>query len=182
MSKQRIFSVVVLAALTIFAAALVWQFAMDSQYLIQTEAATPPHIDESTQTLKQISDSLLVAKRDDKRVLLEFGSRGCSWCHLLHNLFEKDERIAAELKSDYVVVIVDVSDGNNKTVDEKYGTPRHNSLPFTVILDSDGKPLLTRNIAFADEDALSHGTARVDPDKVLDILKKWAHKKDDHAA
>jgi hypothetical protein len=73
--------------------------------------------------------------------------------------------------------MVDVSDGNNKSVDDKYGTPRHNSLPFTVILDSDGKQLLTQNIAFADEDALSHGTARVAPDKVLDILKKWAPKR-----
>src|ERR1039457_310283 len=180
MKMQRIISVAALAVLTSSAAGLVWRAAIDSQSLAEaTIVATPPHIDQSSDTLKQISDSLVIAKRDNKRVLLQFGSRGCSWCHLLHNLFEKDERIAAELKSDYVVVMVDVSDGNNKSVDDKYGTPRHNSLPFTVIMDADGNQLLTQNIAFADQDALSHGTARVAPDKVLDVLKKWAPKKDD---
>ena len=181
MRKQSIFSLVALAIITVLAAGLVWRLIEDSRALTEAQAS-PKHIDESAQTLKQISDSLIVAKRDDKRVLLQFGSRGCTWCHLLHNLYEKDERIAEELKRDYVVVMVDVSDENNKGVDDKYGTPRHNSLPFTVILDSDGKQLLDGNIAFADEDALSHGIARVVPEKVLDLLKKWAPKKDDHAA
>jgi thiol:disulfide interchange protein len=182
MKMQRIISVSALAALTIIASALVWRFSLDSQYLAEAVAVAPPHIDESTNTLKQISDALVIAKRDNKRVLLQFGSRGCTWCHLLHNLFEKDERITAELKSDYVVVMVDVSDGNNKGVDDRYGNPIRGGLPVTVFLDSDGKQLLTKNIAFADKDALSHGTARVVPDKVLDILKEWAPRKDDHAA
>jgi thiol:disulfide interchange protein len=182
MNKQRIFLLAALAVLTIIAAGLVWRLALDSQSLAEaTTAATPPHIDQSTDTLKQISDSLAIAKRDNKRVLLQFGSRGCTWCHLLHHVFDEDKKIAEELKNNYIIIEVDISDGNNAVVDGKYGTPRHNSLPFTVILDSDGKQLLAENIAFADEDLLRQNIARINPDKVLALLKKWSPQKSDHA-
>jgi thioredoxin-related protein len=178
MKMQRIISVSALAMLTIIAAGLVRRFSLDSQYLAETVAAAPPHIDESTNTLKQISDALLVAKRDNKRVLLEFGSRGCSWCHLLQKVYESNEQIADELRRDYIVVMVDVSDDNNKIVDDKYGTPRHNSLPFTVILDSGGKPILAQNIAFADEALFRQNICRIDTDRVLALLKKYSSSYD----
>ena len=178
MNKRRIFLFLALAIITILAAVLVRGVIEETQAL----AGVTIRKDDSTQTLKQISKSLTIAKEDNKRVLLQFGAVGCTWCQLLHNLFENDERIAAELKRDYVVVMVDVSDENNKRVNDKYGDPYHNGVPFTVILDSDGRQLLMQNIAFADKEALSHQIARVVPEKVLDILMKWAPKKDAHAA
>jgi hypothetical protein len=78
MSKQRILSLVVLAVLTTIAAGLVWQLAIRnsrySQFVAEANAEAARHIDESTETLKQISDSLVIARRDNKRVLLQFGS------------------------------------------------------------------------------------------------------------
>src|SRR5580658_9866651 len=72
-------------------------------------AATLPNIyDESADGSKQIADALALAGKDGKRVLLQFGANWCPWCHKLHSLFEKDQAIAARLKSDYVVVLVDV--------------------------------------------------------------------------
>jgi hypothetical protein len=92
----------------------------------------------------------------------------------LHKVFDTNKQIADELHKDYIVIMVDVSDGNNKTVDNKYGTPRHNSLPFTVILDSDDKPILAKNIAFADDDLFRQGICQIDTDKVLALLKKYS--------
>jgi thiol:disulfide interchange protein len=177
MQIQRIISVAALGVLTIIAAGLVWRFSLDSQYLAENAAEAPQHIDESTNTLKQISDALVIAKRDNKRVLLQFGARGCTWCHLLDNLFEKNTRIIEELRSEYIVIMVDVSDGNNKVVDDRYGNPVRGGLPVTVFLDSDGTQLLSKNIAFADEDAFRTNICRIDPDKVLNFLKKWSPKK-----
>jgi len=174
MSKQRIVSLLSLAVLTVIAAGLVWRIAFDAQSVAETGAFASKNVDHSADTLKQISESFAIAKRDNKRVLLQFGSRGCSWCHLLHNAFESDEAIAEELKNDYVVVMVDVSDGNNKAVDAKFGNPTRDGLPVTVILDSDGNELLTKNIAFADKNALVQKTCRIDTEKVLACLKKWS--------
>lgn len=177
MTRQRVLSFATLAGLSIFAGVLVWHVAQVSHDLA-TVTATPPHIDQSADTLKQISDALLVAKRANKRVLLEFGSRGCTWCHLLQKSYETNKPIADELRRDYIVVMVDVSDHNNKMVDDKYGTPRHNSLPFTVILDLAGKPILAQNIAFADEDLLRQNICRIDTDKLLDLLKRYSSSRD----
>ena len=93
-------------------------------------------------------------------------------------MYETNEQIADELRKDYIVVVVDVSDANNKTVDDKYGTPRHNSLPFTIILNSEGEPILAQNIAFADENLLSKKICRIDTDKLLALLKKYSSSHD----
>ena len=175
MNNQRVVSLAALAFLTAIAAGLLWRFVLVSQYVVEASTiSVEPHIDQSADTLNQISEAMVIAKRDNKRVLLQFGSRGCSWCHLLHNVFETDARIAGELKRGYVVVQVDVSDGNNQAVDEKFGKPTRGGLPVTVILDSDGRQLLTKNIAFADEESLRLKTPRIDAGKVLACLKKWA--------
>ena len=180
MTKQRILFFLALVGLSLIASTLVWRVVQVSQSLVEAKTA-PPQVDESTDTLNRISDALLLARRDNKRVLLQFGSRGCSWCHLLHKVFDTNKQIASELKKDYIVIMVDVSDGNNKSVDDKYGTPRHNSLPFTVILDSAGQPVLAQNIAFEDEASLHQGVCRIDTDKVLALLKKYSVNYD-HAA
>ncbi|HZV34498.1 MAG TPA: thioredoxin family protein [Verrucomicrobiae bacterium] len=166
MGKHRTFQYVALATVSMVAAALVFRVAEEAQLLADVNKPK----DDSKQTLKQISKALSIAKRDNKRVLLQFGARSCTWCQLLDNSFENNPMIAEELKRDYLVVMVDVSGGNNQKICENYHTP--DSLPFTVILDPEGKQLLRQNIAFADEDALRHGVARLAPEKVLGVLKK----------
>jgi len=120
---------------------------------------------------KQIADALVEAKRDHKRVLLQFGANWCGWCHKLHNLCASDKEIAHELLYEYVVVLIDVDkvDGkpHNQNVVEKYGNPVKHGLPVLVILDEDGKPLHTQ-----DTGKLEDGDHHV-PAKVLEVLKEW---------
>ena len=66
------------------------------------KTARPKIYDESLDGSKQIADALSIAKKANKRVLLQFGANWCGWCHKLHGLFEEDKRIAEKLKSDYV--------------------------------------------------------------------------------
>jgi thiol:disulfide interchange protein len=127
--------------------------------------------DESADGERRISEALKVAKRENKRVLLQFGANWCGWCHKLHKLFEIDPEIAATLKDSYVVVLVDVNKGHNEETDKKYGHPTVHGLPVIVILDSDGKPLVTQ-----DTGKLEEGDHH-DPQKVLSFLKQWERKK-----
>ena len=96
---------------------------------------------EKADGTKQIADALSVAKKEHKRVLLQFGANWCGWCHKLHKLFQTDEKIAAKLKDSYVVVLIDVNQGHNADTDEKYGKPTKHGLPVIVVLDTDGKLL-----------------------------------------
>jgi thiol-disulfide isomerase/thioredoxin len=127
--------------------------------------------DTSANGSKQISEALALAKKERKLVLLQFGANWCGWCHLLHNLFENDKTVAQELKNNYEVVMLDVTAGHNKDVDDKYGNPTRYGLPAIVILDSDGKQLTTKNTS-----ELEAGD-RHDPLKVMAFLKEWSVKK-----
>jgi len=131
----------------------------------------PSIYDESADGVKQIADALVAAKKEGKHVLLQFGANWCGWCHRLHKLFDTDKSIAEELKSHYVVVLIDVNKEHNKEVDTKYGNPTRFGLPAIVILDSDGKQLTTQDTA-----KLEEGDHH-DPKKVMTFLKQWAPKK-----
>jgi thiol:disulfide interchange protein len=126
---------------------------------------------ESVDGSKQVADALALAGKDGKRVLLQFGANWCPWCHKLHSLFETDKDIAARLKSDYVVILIDVNKGRNSEVDSKYGHPTRLGLPVLVVLDADGKQLTTKNSGELEEG--NHHS----PAKVLAFLDKWSPKK-----
>jgi thiol:disulfide interchange protein len=131
----------------------------------------PAIYDENADGAKQIADALAVAKQANKRVLLQFGANWCGWCHKLHKLFQTDTDIAAKLKEAYVVVLVDVNKSHNSDINKRYGNPTRFGLPAIVILDADGKALVTQ-----DTGKLEAGDHH-DPKKVLDFLAQWAGKK-----
>lgn len=138
-----------------------------------TEPAKPIRaaiFDESANASQQIAEALALAHKDGKHVLLDFGANWCIWCRRLHALFESDPTIAAELKKNYIVVMVDVNKKHNDDVDAKYGHPTSHGLPVLVVLDADGKQLTTQ-----DSGKLEKGKYH-DPEKVLALLKEWAPK------
>ena len=130
----------------------------------------PAIYDEKADGAKQIADALAVAKKENKRVLLQFGANWCGWCHKLHKLCQTDPDIAAKLKDSFVVVLVDVNKGHNGDINKKYGNPAGLGLPAIVILNADGKALTTQ-----DSGKLEEGDHH-DPKKVLAFLNEWAGK------
>jgi len=153
------------------AAVMILAQELRAQTASHPKLTLPDIYDESLDGSKQIADALVVAKKEGKNVLLQFGANWCIWCHRLHGLYESDRDIAAILKSNYVVVMVDVNKGHNKETDLKYGTPTSHGLPVLVILDADGKQLTTK-----DSGELEQGNHH-DPAKVSAFLKEWMPKR-----
>ena len=143
--------------------------------LTAAEDATKPKraaiYDESANGTQQIAAALATAKKENKHVLLQFGANWCGWCHKLHQLSNTDAGIAAKLKADFVVVLIDMNKGHNQDVDLKYGHPTRFGLPAIVVLDADGKQLTTK-----DTSELEEGDHH-EPTKVLTFLGQWSPKK-----
>jgi thioredoxin-related protein len=137
-----------------------------------SKTTRPAIYDEKADGPKQIAEALVIAKKDHKRVLLQFGANWCGWCHRLHKLFQNDEKIAAKLKEAYVVVLVDVNKDHNAAINRQYGNPMQHGLPVIVILDAKGKALATQ-----DTGKLEKGDHH-DPAKVLAFLNQWAGTKE----
>ena len=124
--------------------------------------------DESADGKKQVAAAIVVAKKEHKRILLQFGANWRSWCLKLHKLFESDKVVSEELKANYVVAFIDV---HNKDLVVKYGAEYNYGLPFLVVLESGGKHLITKR-----SDDLEEGDHH-SPQKVLSFLKEWAPRR-----
>jgi len=154
--------------------------------LLGAGAATPAHAqagqqpakggrpaiyDVSADGKKQIAAAVAKANKENKRVLLQLGANWCPWCHRLHQLFRTDPAIAASLKQNYIVTLIDVDKEHNADVVEQYEKPTRHGLPVIVVLDSKGKRLTTQ-----DTSKLEEGD-HYDTKQVLAFLDKWARPK-----
>jgi thiol:disulfide interchange protein len=134
-------------------------------------AQGPDIYDPAANGTDQIAAALQQAKAEGKRVLLDFGANWCPWCRKLHHTFATAPEVRDRLAQNYVVVMIDVNMRHgvkrNTDVNEKYGNPIHQGLPVLVVLDADGKQLITRETG-----ALESGDHH-DPAKVASFLDRW---------
>jgi thiol:disulfide interchange protein len=120
---------------------------------------------------EQIKEALAIARRDNKRVLLQFGGNWCIWCHRMHKMLTANKEIAKLVVYEYVLVLIDVALINgkmhNEAINERYGNPRQHGLPAWVVLDADGKQLATIDTA-----KLEIGDT-YEPAKIMAALEKY---------
>src|SRR3954469_3660648 len=57
----------------------------------KAKAAKAAIYDESADARKNIASALAKAKRENQRVLIQWGANWCGWCHMLHDLFASDK-------------------------------------------------------------------------------------------
>lgn len=121
-----------------------------------------------------VSEALRQAKAEHKRVLLDFGANWCPWCHRLHQVFTTDETVRRKLAAGYLLVMIDVNKRHgtprNAAVNEQYGDPIKEGLPVLVVLDADGRKLVTQETGALEQGG---GIEAHDPAKVAAFLAQW---------
>jgi thiol-disulfide isomerase/thioredoxin len=115
----------------------------------------------------EIKAALERAKREHKRVLLDFGGNWCGWCYLLHDVLTQNERLAALAKNGFVLVLVDI-DTNHGLFDQYVPKDSQRGFPFLTVLDADGKLLKNQ-----ETDALEDGM-KYDLNKASAFLEQWS--------
>jgi thioredoxin-related protein len=130
--------------------------------------------DESADAKRQIADALAKAKKENRRVLIQWGGNWCPWCIKLHELCKSDKAIAKELLYEYDVVYVDAGKENkNVELAATYGADlKKHGYPFLTILDGDGKAIANQETASLEKagNKLENGH---NPAAVLDFLTKY---------
>ncbi|MGH7131692.1 MAG: thioredoxin family protein [Phycisphaerales bacterium] len=134
--------------------------------------------DEAADGKAQIAAALAKAKKENRRVLIQWGGNWCGWCIRLHELTKSDPTLSKELMYEYDVVHVDTGQPAGKNIDlaEKYGADvKKHGFPFLTILDADGKPIAnqeTESLEVKNAQGESAGIKEGhDPKKVLAFLK-----------
>ncbi|AWM41355.1 thiol:disulfide interchange protein precursor [Gemmata obscuriglobus] len=106
-----------------------------------TKAAVKVY-DEKADAKALIEAALVSAKRENRRVLVQWGGNWCSWCLLLHNKFTTDRALAKTLRYEYDVVHID---SKNTDLLKKYNVDLSNAgVPFLTVLNADGTVLVNQ--------------------------------------
>jgi thiol:disulfide interchange protein len=124
--------------------------------------------DESADAKEQIAAALVKARKENRRVLIQWGANWCGWCHLLHDLCKSDRQLRRELQYEYDVVLVDIGRWDkNVDLTERYGVDfKKHGVPYLTVLDADGSVLVNRETG-----SLEAGSKH-DPAKVLAFLRE----------
>jgi thioredoxin-related protein len=93
--------------------------------------------DEKADAKQLVADAVAAAKRENRRVLIQWGGNWCSWCILLHDKFKTDKVLSKTLRYEYDVVHID---SKNVELMDHYKASKK-GVPYLTVLDADGKVL-----------------------------------------
>jgi thioredoxin-related protein len=124
-----------------------------------------------------IAKAIKAAAAEGKYALVQSSAQGCGWCHILAGLMTTNPEIVAKIKSNFVYVIVDTTNDQNRDFYQKYADGTDHTLVLAVF-DGRGKEL-TRDIGFdiVTPDPAHPGEYQITPEHVLAFLDKWSPKK-----
>ena len=113
-----------------------------------------------------VAAAFKTAKREHKRVLLDFGGDWCGDCQVLNLYFHQPENKAL---LDKYFVLVDVNVGRidqNLDIGQKYGVDLKKGVPALAVVKADGKVVYGQNGQFSD---MRH----MQSSSVHEFLEKW---------
>ena len=113
-----------------------------------------------------VAAALATAKREHKRVLLDFGGDWCGDCQVLNVYFHQPENRSI-LQDKFVLVDVNVGRiDQNLELGSKYGVNLKKGVPALAVLDAKGKSLYGQSGQFSD---MRH----MESASVHDFLEQW---------
>src|SRR5579862_7564262 len=92
----------------------------------------------------EIKHALANAKREHKRVILDFGGNWCGDCRALAANFQKEPN-ASLLKAGFILIDVNIGKFDmNKDIAQQYDVPLTKGLPALAVLDANGRVLYSQ--------------------------------------
>jgi thiol-disulfide isomerase/thioredoxin len=111
----------------------------------RAKKAEPPVYDEKADATKDVAAAVERSKRENKRVLIQWGANWCGWCKWLAGTMKKDSAVRRTLMYEYEVVHVDVGQFDKHMDLAKSLGADFKAIPYLTILDADGKSLVQQN-------------------------------------
>ena len=127
--------------------------------------------DVNANPTKQFEEALILAKSQNKHVILQIGGNWCSWCIRFHNFYKNDAELDSMVNADYVIINVNYNPKNDMTLFTKLKFPQRFGFPVLVVTDANGNLLHTQNSWY-----LEDGKDSYDKEKVKSFFRNWTVK------
>jgi thiol:disulfide interchange protein len=118
----------------------------------------------------EIAKGLAQARREHKRVILDFGGDWCGDCQVLDIYFHQPVNRALLEKSFVLVHVFIVETMDNpaqNALAAKYGVPIPKGVPALAVLDENG------NVLYAQKTGQFNSMRNMDPGSVNEFLNRW---------
>jgi thiol:disulfide interchange protein len=154
---------------TLLSALMLTLLASPLARLPQAVAQTTAHANknlysETSNATADIAAALLRARREHKRVLLDFGGNWCGDCQVLDIYYHQSPN-AELLAKNYIVVHVNIGHmDKNVDVAKKYNVPITKGVPALAIIDAHGNLLYSERAK-----EFEHTT----PEAITAFLNRW---------
>ena len=124
--------------------------------------------DSARDPASDLQQAVLLAQKENKRIMLELGGDWCIWCKHMDEFYLTHAYILKYRAENYVLVKVNVSEENSNA---KFLSqfPEAAGYPHLYILESDGNFLHSQNTADLEDGANSYV-----PQVFMAFLRKWA--------
>lgn len=124
--------------------------------------------DPARDPAEDLKQAILIAQRQNKRIMLELGGDWCIWCKYMDEFYAAHPEILQLRADHYVLVKVNVSEGNMN--DEFLSQfPEAAGYPHIYILDRDGTFLHSQDTV-----ELEDGGQSYVPEVFIAFLQEWA--------
>lgn len=150
-----------------------WRIVREKRDLAKLEqpATVDEHLYPTGDARQEIQQTLDRARRERKNVLLVFGADWCYDCHVLDKAFHRPD-IAPLLKSNYVLVNVDIGNGDkNLDLAAQYQVALNRGVPAVAVLDPSG------NLLFSQKSGEWERARGLTPQDLMAFLNKWKPKR-----
>jgi thioredoxin-related protein len=127
--------------------------------------------DESRDPFKDASAAIALANKSKRNVLIEVGGTWCTWCTRMDAFLEKNPDVYQALHSKFVLLKINVSDGN-KNAEFMKALPPVLGYPHMYVSTSTGKMILSKDTAELQDD---NGYS---VKNWLEFLNKWQAQSD----
>jgi thiol-disulfide isomerase/thioredoxin len=136
--------------------------------MAQLQTPLPTPYDAHADAEAALAATIVRAKANGKRVLIDFGGNWCTDCRILAAVMELPE-LKPFLAKHYEVVEIDVGRMNrNMQIPARYGLTKLDGVPTVLIAEPDGKLINATNSAdLADARSMN-------PQGIANWLAKWA--------
>ena len=115
-----------------------------------------------------LTQAIVVAQKENKRIMLELGGDWCVWCKYMDDFYKTHPDVLQARVENYVLVKVNVSEENaNEEFLSQF--PEVGGYPHIYILESDGTFLHSQNTVDLEDGADSYV-----PEVFMSFLKQWA--------
>ncbi|RYD72283.1 MAG: thioredoxin family protein [Sphingobacteriales bacterium] len=125
------------------------------------KAQTKPLYDPAADAARDLEYTIMVAKSQNKHVLIQAGGNWCIWCLRFEDFVKKDSSLSNVIQKNYIVYHLNWSKENeNKKIFAKYGFPQRFGFPVFIILNGKGERIHTQQSDYLEE-GKSYSTAKV---------------------